>query len=241
MERLKFKNGNAKVKSSIYTFTLPAGYTCPGAKECLAKANRETGKVEDGPHTKFRCSAASTEVIYRNLRDMVWHNLRLLEACKTIDEMVLLIASSLPQKAKTVRVHVGGDFYKEMYFKAWLKVAKLFPETVFYGYTKSIPFLVKYRDEIPGNFRFTASFGGKWDNLVSKHELKSCTVCFSEKEAKDKGLRIDKGDALALNYPDSFAVLLHGTMPAGSEAAVALQLLRKAGKGGYSRNKKKKG
>jgi hypothetical protein len=52
---LKFGEPNAKLKKMIKaklglrlkTFTLPAGHTCPGAKDCLSRADRITGKVTD--------------------------------------------------------------------------------------------------------------------------------------------------------------------------------------------------
>ena len=31
-----------------YTFSLPSGYSCPGASECLSKADKDTGKITDG-------------------------------------------------------------------------------------------------------------------------------------------------------------------------------------------------
>ena len=79
--------------------------------------------------------------------------------------------------------------------------------------------------------------------LYKKHKDLGCkgtigngtlkTVVFSEEEAEQKGLEIDHDDAHALGKK-SFALLLHGTQPKGSEASKALQVLRKAGKGGYS-------
>ena len=57
---LKICKGNAKLKE-VYYWCLPAGHSCPGALECLAKADRHTGRVTDGPDTKIRCWAASME------------------------------------------------------------------------------------------------------------------------------------------------------------------------------------
>jgi hypothetical protein len=60
--RLRFGRGNAKLKDpNILTFSLPAGWSCPGAAACLSKADRGTGKVKDGPATSFRCYAATME------------------------------------------------------------------------------------------------------------------------------------------------------------------------------------
>jgi len=59
---------------------------------------------------------------------------------------------------------------------------------------------------------------------------------FSEAEANSLGLDIDHDDSHAANpawRDNSFALLVHGTQPAGSEAATALKELK--GKGSYSR------
>ena len=60
MKLLKFGNPNSKLKKltkklglTLKTFTLPAGWTCPGAKDCLSRADKNTGKVTDGKDTEF--------------------------------------------------------------------------------------------------------------------------------------------------------------------------------------------
>ena len=82
---LKFGDPNAKLKKlakklklKLKTFSLPAGWTCPGAKDCLSKANRETGHIQDGPDTEWRCFAASGEARSPSLRKAVWHNFDLI-------------------------------------------------------------------------------------------------------------------------------------------------------------------
>ncbi|MBN9520832.1 hypothetical protein J0H58_20315 [bacterium] len=52
---LRFGQGNAKLDAAITTFSLPAGYTCPFARECHSKAHRDTGHIRDGRDTRFRC------------------------------------------------------------------------------------------------------------------------------------------------------------------------------------------
>lgn len=71
---LYFSPGNAKVHGAVL-FSIPAGHTCPGACACLAKADRQTGTVTDGPEVQFRCFAASAESRSPDLRRAVWHNL----------------------------------------------------------------------------------------------------------------------------------------------------------------------
>ena len=234
--KLKFGNGNAKIASSIATFSLPAGYTCPFAKECLSKANVLTGKIIDGKHCRFRCFAASQEC-YRNVRQQRWHNFNLLKPIKTVEKMGNLIQSSIPRGFEKVRIHISGDYFSEVYFLAWLNVALNNPGILFYGYTKAIPHLVKYRKVIPANFRLTASKGGTHDYLIDEYKLKFAEVVFSVEEANEKGLQIDHDDGLAMYSEKPFALLLHGTQPPNSPASKAWMKLINAGIGGYSDKK----
>jgi hypothetical protein len=64
-------------------------------------------------------------------------------------------------------------------------------------------------------------------------------VCFSRQDAHSKGLFIDHDDShAAASGNHSFALLLHGVQPAGSEASQALSALKRSGDGGYSSEKK---
>ena len=86
------------------------------------------------------------------------------------------------------------------------------------------------------NFVLTASYGGRDDHMIDQFNLRSAKVVFSEAEANSLGLDIDHDDSHAANpawRDNSFALLVHGTQPAGSEAATALKELK--GKGSYSR------
>ena len=47
-----------------------------------------------------------------SVRRARWHNLRLLKACRSRDEMAHLILDSLSPFARLVRVHDSGDFRK---------------------------------------------------------------------------------------------------------------------------------
>lgn len=235
--KLKFGFGNSKLSNSITTFSIPAGYTCPFAKECHSKANRLTGKVVDGKHCQFRCFAASQEALYSNVRKQRWYNFELLKENKTVENIGQLIQSSIPNNTSIIRIHVSGDYFSETYFLAWLNVAINNPRIIFYGYTKALPYLVKYKKVIPSNFRLTASKGGTHDHLIKKHNLKFAEVVFSESEAQDKDLCIDHDDGLAIYGDKSFALLLHSTQPAGTPAAKAWENIRRNGIGGYSKDK----
>jgi len=254
---LRFGTPNAKLKAletseynltrkKVATFSLPSGYTCPGAKECLSYANRKTGKIKDGKHTKFRCFQASAEAVYPSLRNMVWNNFDALrkaekeaaEGRESIEMAKLILKSLEDVKFDILRVHVGGDFFSLNYFKAWKMVAHNLPDKLFYAYTKSLNFWEGSRNSLPSNFILTASRGGHHDELIDEYNLKCAEVVFSEEEAAEKGLEIDHDDSHAAYSDESFALLIHGTQPKGSEASQALQKLRKKGKGGYSNKRK---
>jgi hypothetical protein len=148
--------------------------------------------------------------------------------------MAKVIQASLPHGMDKIRIHVSGDFFSETYFLAWLNVAMNNPLRVFYGYTKALPHLVKYRAWIPDNFRFTASKGGTHDHMIRDFNLPFAEVVFSVKEAEDKGLQIDHDDSLAFANRGSFALLLHATQPQGTPAADAWAKLMRDGIGGYT-------
>ena len=244
---LKFSKGddNAKLQQigkKLFSFSLPSGFTCPFALECFSKAVEKEGKVTivDGKHTKFRCFSASQELVYTATRKQRWYNFNLLREKKTAEAMAQLIIVSIPAKADIIRIHVGGDFFNKEYMKAWILVAKQKPDMIFYAYTKSLNYWVELINEIPSNLKMNASRGGKSDHLIDEYNLKSAEVVFTEQEAIDKGLEIDHDDTHAFKQDKSFALLLHGVQPAGTEASKALQTLKKEEKGSYNREKIKK-
>ena len=159
---LKFQVGNAKLVSiedtvtgeivviKIHTFSLPSGYSCPAANECLSKAHRVTGKITDGVDTEFRCFSATDEARSPNARNARWHNFELLRRESTAT-MVERIHHALPKAAQIVRIHVGGDFFNQKYFDAWRIVASYNPDILFYAYTKSLDYWKARIDSIPAN------------------------------------------------------------------------------------------
>ena len=249
---LKFSKANAKIealsqvpelekylqnKRKVYSLDLLSGWSCPYASECLSKVH-DMGthkKLLDGPDTKFRCFSASQEVLYSNLYNLRKFNFDLLRNKKTTLGKFHLIRESLPYNTGILRFHVGGDFFNKSYFDAAVKIAEYFSDRLFYAYTKSLPFWLEWSN-LPENLVLTASRGGRFDSLISKHNLRESVVVYSEKEAFDKGLEIDHDDSHAANPAkrnESFALLIHGVQPKGSEASEALKKLK--GVGSYAR------
>jgi hypothetical protein len=253
-----FVSPNAKI--DYWQLNLPAGYTCPHADKCLAKADKVTGKIKERKkgHDEFRCYAASQEALYPKLRSSRHNNFDLLLSKRTPEAMVHLIINSidaiLPRSARIFRIHSDGDFYNQNYFDAWLEVARHYPDIHFYAYTKSLPFWVNRFKEIPKNFDLTASFGGTRDDLIDKYNLKFAAVVFSEEEAanyilspywqkklgREKGLVIDHDDSNAFHHHSPFALLLHGIQQKGSHAAEKYKALGgQGGKSSYGTNSRK--
>jgi Gene product 88 len=231
-QSLSFGRGNAKLGAEIVTFSLPAGYSCPGALACLARSDKETGKITDGKLARFRCFAASAEAAFPSVRQSRHANWEALKAAKSREAMAELILAWLPQ-SEVMRIHVSGDFFSEAYFGAWCDVARSRPATRFYAYTKSIPIVKKLAGQIPDNLRLTASEGGKFDAQIGS--FKRAKVVFSQDEADALNLSVDHDDSHAYDGSESFALLLHGTQARGTPAAKSLSALRAQGLGGYSK------
>lgn len=250
---LVFGRGNGKLDSAIDHFSIPAGWSCPGARECLARAAEVEGswKVEDGPDVQFRCFSASEEARYPNVRRIRWHNfdtLRRYAGKGSVESqarrMAALILASLPVRERVfglaiggqvykqiIRLHVGGDFFSLAYLDAWCLVLRSRPDVLAYGYTKSLPFWARRLDALPDNLVLTASEGGRHDHLIARHGLRFARVVFSEAEAAALGLDIDTDDSHAMRAGSSFALLLHGPQPRGTRAAEAWAVIHASGGG----------
>ena len=115
-EKLFFSKGNARLnRRDTVIFNLPAGWTCPGARECLAKAHRDSGIIEDGKDQQYRCYAANSERQYKAARDSRWRNFELLKG-KSRQEMKFLISTSIPSGFQKIRIHESGDFFSHKLF-----------------------------------------------------------------------------------------------------------------------------
>lgn len=249
---LKFSDANAKTKSlrelpelqkylanrrKVYSLDLPAGWSCPGACDCLARVHIVNGKRKliDGPKTKFRCFSASQEVQYTNTHNLRQHNFNLIRKCRGYKSILNLLLQSLPKNLGVLRWHVSGDFFKLAYLQAAIELARIYPDRLFYAYTKSLPFLNEFKMLHPAsgvllpNFLMTGSRGGKYDDLLESIGIRTAKVVFDE----NTDLPIDHDDSHAATVGGDFALLVHNTQPPGSDAGKAVQALN--GKGSYKR------
>jgi len=230
----------------VYSLDLLSGWSCPFAKDCLSKVH-ETGEfskagnpkvvLKDGPETEFRCFSASQEALLPAVYKRRKHNYDSLRGLH-LNDMIHRLNTDLPEDTGILRWHVGGDFFNSDYFFAAINVAMMNPDKLFYAYTKSLRYWLKYRGytEQLNNFVLTASRGGRDDSLIESEMLRESVVVFSEAEAAEKGLEIDHDDSHAAVPSwrcNDFALLIHGVQPAGSEAGKAVSALK--GKGSYGK------
>lgn len=231
MKRLHFGKPNIKliklklIGFIVHSFSLLAGHTCPYAKDCLSKAilNALTGKrtIEDGPDTKFRCYSASQETQYNAVYATRARNTEIMRSALSQLEIFNILVEgikNLPRNMNGLRIHESGDFFSSDYLKAWIDVCNHYPDIRFYAYTKALPFLLKYSNEVldTENLNITLSRGGMRDDLIPTLKQKGffeAIVVFSVQEALEKNLPIDNDDSHALLGGEDFALLIHGTQP----------------------------
>ena len=136
------------------------------------------------------------------------------------------------------RIHESGDFWSELYFQAWLEVARQHPNIKFYAYTKQLSYWLNAQSSIPSNMFLTASVGGNLDPLLARyaHIFKRIAhVVYTEDQAADMGLDIDHDDSHCFG-DKPFALLVHNVQRAGSDASKALTERKRQGSWtGYSK------
>ena len=247
---LKFSKQNAKLvglnsvpelqvylqnRRKVYSFDLLSGWSCPFANECFSKVvidENNKRKIQDGENTKFRCFSASQEVQYTNTYNMRANNFAILRKLNSPDDMAKALNNVMPANLGICRIHVAGDFFNAKYFQAWIKLALNYPDRLFYAYTKSLPYWIENIENIPYNLVLTASLGGRHDDKIDKYNLRAARVVFSENEAYHYGLDIDHDDSHAARpslRDEDFALLIHGTQPANTEASNAIKTLKANG------------
>jgi hypothetical protein len=251
MQSLTFSEANAKIRTlqtvpslqpylenrrKVYSFDLLSGWSCPAAKNCLAKVilTNDKRSVQDGVDTMYRCFSASQEAQYTSTYRMRKQNFDTLRQLSS-SEMIDTLGAALPTNAGIIRAHVAGDFFNPAYFDAWCQLARLHPDRLMYAYTKSLNFWVSGRARVPDNLILTASYGGRHDSLIRSARLRSVRVIFNTSQAGR--LEIDHDDSHAADPTRrrrSFALLLHGVQPKGTQAAAAVKALN--GLGSYRRN-----
>jgi len=182
----KLKKTSKLHKCRVLGFNLPPVTTCPYAGECR--------KYCYAVKAMARCRKQMQENLTATKRPDFVHHM----ACEIVS-----------MKPTHVRIHPSGDFYSKEYFIKWIKIAKLFPEIIFYGYTKSIPIVCK--TALPKNMVLMYSYGGKADNEVRRSIDKHCIVIEPREleQALVEGYIIGNDDDLLMLEHHAVAFLKH--------------------------------
>ena len=238
---LNISKGNTKL---VWPYlSLPAGYTCPMATVCKSYAAKPGTKFSDGtsikggPEREFMCYAARQQGQYSPTAGKnAFSNLTFLQQAGKnggVEGMAKLIIDSIKyhgfDKVKVFRIHEGGDFFSSDYMKAWVMVANHYSNIIFYTHTTSLNFWISNKGSIPRNMKLIASIDKNNEHLVMTNNLRYAKVVYSVEEAKELGLKIDYDDTIAAFEDESFALLIHGQQPAGSDASKAVQRNKKTG------------
>lgn len=80
------------------------------------------------------------------------------------------LAALLDSGAPMIRIHDSGDFLSDDYLAAWVHIATLRPDVVFYAYTKEVSRVRRVAPEPPHNLLFCYSLGGREDYLLDLEE-----------------------------------------------------------------------
>lgn len=181
---MKFIRKKTYYTGIVYEWNLPTGSSCPFALDCLVKVDRETGKF-DNSSTSYRCYAASPER-FPAVREHRWKNFDFVKEGGI---------PTIPKNCNAVRIHAAGDFFNQDYFDMWLNLCKEHPDVEFWAYTKSLTYWVNRINDIPSNLVLTASYGGRNDDLIKKHNLKHTIVIKDESEAGDSPIDTNDDEA----------------------------------------------
>jgi hypothetical protein len=108
-----------------------------------------------------------------NVRDARWYNWDLLKEVMYSSDNQTSALTGLIELSIAVqpvldlcRIHESGDFWTELYMRAWLNAARNHSDIKFYAYTKSLGMWLNLKQYIPSNFYLTASVGGTLDTMI---------------------------------------------------------------------------
>ena len=126
--------GNTKLGRLVWTWSLPAGQTCPGKTTLCFNA----------------CYARKGHYLISQVIGAAYQkNLQLANSDEFVPQMIEEIRNS---GVRIIRLHSSGDFHSRQYVERWIEIAKACPRVVLYGYTRSW----RAADLLPALRRFAA-------------------------------------------------------------------------------------
>jgi hypothetical protein len=125
---MDMQSGNTKLDKSIKIFNLPAGKSCPNAKDCYKtcyarKAERRFPEINKKGEIAKGGPAVSRA---RNFR-----------MAKEVPDLLKAQILKHLKKGDLVRIHESGEFFSQEYLDMWTEIVKARPDVTFYTYTKT--------------------------------------------------------------------------------------------------------
>jgi hypothetical protein len=177
--------------------------TCPGAGFCASY-----------------CYARQARYLFRKVQGAREHNLHrilpvdLLRGGKssflTLERWVDNMISDLARfRWDLLRVHDDGDLFSQWYLEGWYRIARAFPDRMFYAYTKSLH--LDLWSNRPANFQIIQSYGGRHDSLLD--ETRPFARVFPNEASRDAAGYVngDASDWPAIEGTRGIGLVYHGT------------------------------
>ena len=173
----KLKKTSKHFNKRVFNFGIPAyktksgEITCPLAGKCV----------------KY-CYAQKGAYIWSNVSPAFENRFSITKQDNFID---LVIKEINKKKIDFVRVHDSGDYYSKKYLLKWFEIAKKMPKVKFYSYTNNVNQIKKLykKNEIPRNYDFIFSDGGKQVHLIDTIKDRHAKVFKSINELKINGYK----------------------------------------------------
>lgn len=164
---MPFQQGNSKLGKKIFTYSIPAGTTCPGKSKPCEMCYAQEGFFQ------MPSVAKSHQRNWDETKDPGF-------AEWAIDELYRL-------KAKVVRVHVAGDVYDVAYAKKWLKIFKGCPDVRFFIYSRSwrIPEIRPFLVEMSKCSNVKMWWSVDWDTGKPANKPKTVRLAYMQINAAD--------------------------------------------------------
>lgn len=104
------------------------------------------------------------------------------------DHLHPTVADLLDRGVVSVRIHDSGDFLSDEYLLAWLTIAELTPDVLFFAYTKEVSRFRRVAEgAAPANFLWVYSLGGREDHLLDLDVDRHADVFPDEAAIADAG------------------------------------------------------
>jgi hypothetical protein len=111
-----------------------------------------------------------------------------------------------------VRIHDSGDFFSREYLLGWIGLANMFPDILFYAYTKEVALLRTV--DLPDNFLIIFSMGGKQDHLIDPDADRHADVFPDLQAIEDAGYMTQhQSDLLAVLLPTTRVGIPQNNIP----------------------------